>query len=100
MATVLGVLTVDSKGRAVFPQRLREELRLSEGTQLLVERESDGRVSLVPAELVPRDQMWFHSPEMRARMARAEQSLEQGHSTRTQGEAETQAYLDRLKGTR
>lgn len=61
MATVLGVLTVDAKGRAVFPQKLREELGLTEGTQLRVEREADGHLSLVPAELVLRDQLWFHS---------------------------------------
>ncbi len=100
MATVLGILTVDSKGRAVFPQKLREALGITEGTQLLVEREADGHVSLVAAELVPRDQMWFHSPEMRTRMALAERSFEQARSTRTKGEGETQAHLDGLKGKR
>lgn len=100
MGAVLGVLTLDGKGRVVFPQKLRDELGLVEGTQLLVEREADGQVLLVPAELVPRDQLWFHSPEMRERMARAEESVQQGRSTRTKGEAQTQAHLDRLKSKR
>ena len=97
MSELLGVLTVDAKGRTVLPQRVRRELGLEEGAQMRVERTDDGEVKLVPAVLVPRDQLYFHTPEMRARLSRAEASFENGTSTRTNGEEETQAFLDSLK---
>lgn len=97
MTELLGIATMDSKGRAAIPQHVRRELGLNEGVQLRIERDSDGRIELVPAELIPRDQLYFHSPEMHARIARAEQSFADGTSTRTDGEAETQALLDSLK---
>lgn len=33
---------------------------------------------LVPATLVPKDQLWFHHPEMQARIKRAESNLTEG----------------------
>ena len=54
MSEVIGVVTVDKKGRAVFPVALRQELGLVDGTQLRVERTDEGAYELVPAELVPR----------------------------------------------
>lgn len=97
MSRVLGFITVDKRGRAVFPQALRRELGLAEGTQLRVERTDGGAYELVPAELVPRDQLYFHTPEMRERVDRAERSFRDGTSTRTQGEEATQQFLDTLK---
>ncbi len=94
---VLGIVTIDSKGRGSFPQGLREVLDLTEGAQLRVERDAEGRIGLVPVELVPRDQLYFHSPEMRERLARAERSVAEGTATRTKGETETLAFLDSLK---
>jgi AbrB family looped-hinge helix DNA binding protein len=97
MSELLGVLTVDGKGRTVLPLRVRHELGLDEGSQMRVERTDDGEILLIPAVLVPRDQLYFHTPEMRARLSRAETSFENGTSTRTNGETETQAFLDSLK---
>lgn len=97
MSQVIGVVTVDKKGRAVFPLALRQELGLTEGTQLRVERTDSGAYELVPAELVPRDQLYFHTAEMRERVERAERSFREGTSTRTEGEVATQQYLDSLK---
>jgi AbrB family looped-hinge helix DNA binding protein len=97
MPRVLGVVTIDRKGRAVFPLALRRELGLTEGTQLRVERTDDGAYELVPAELVPRDQLYFHTPEMRERLERGERSFRDGTSTRTEGEEPTQQFLDSLK---
>jgi len=97
MAQVLGVFTVDSKGRAVLPLALRQELGLTEGTQLRVERTDDGAYELVPIELVPRDQLYYHTAEIRERVERAERSFREGTSTRTEGEAATERFLDSLK---
>lgn len=97
MSELLGVLTVDGKGRASLPLKVRRELGLRHGSQILVERTDDGEIKLILAELVPRDQLYFHSPEMRTRLERAEASYREGRSTQTDGEAATQAFLDSLK---
>ena len=41
--------TVDSKGRLVLPQSVREQLEITPGTEVTV-REEDGRVVVDPAE--------------------------------------------------
>jgi len=97
MAKLLGVATMDSKGRAAIPQSVRRELGLVDGVQLLIERTDDGRIELVSAELIPRDQLYMYSPDMRERLERAERSFADGTATRTNGEDETQAFLDSLK---
>ena len=97
MARVLGVVTLDKKGRAVFPVALREEMGLVDGTQLRVELSDDGVYELVPAELVPRDQLYFHTPAMRKRIEAAERSFREGTSTKTKGERATREFLDSLK---
>jgi hypothetical protein len=51
----------------------------------------------VPTTLVPDDQLWFHHPEMQARIRRAEEEFASGRSTRTETPAEAQAFLDNLK---
>ncbi len=67
------------------------------GTQLRVERTDDGAYELVPAELVPRDQLYFHTPAMRRRVEAAERNLREGASTKTKGERDTTRFLDSLK---
>ncbi|HUQ48988.1 MAG TPA: hypothetical protein VM053_12210 [Gemmatimonadaceae bacterium] len=97
MSRVIGVVTLDRKGRAVFPVALRQEMGLTDGTQLRVELTDDGAYELVPAELVPRDQLYFHTPPMRRRIEAAERSIREGSSTKTKGESETRKFLDSLK---
>ena len=97
MSHTIGILTIDRKGRTTFPQEMREELGITEQTQLRVDRTDDGAYELVPAVVIPRDQLWYHSPEGRERLRNAESSFGAGRSTRTSGEAETQRYLDSLK---
>jgi len=47
--------------------------------------------------LVPKDQIWFHHPEMQARIRRAEEDFASGRFTRTETPDEAQAFLDSLK---
>ncbi len=54
---------------------------------------------LVPA-FVPDDQLWFHHPEMQARIAKAEEGFAAGRSTRTATPQEAQDFLDGLKKAR
>lgn len=52
---------------------------------------------MVSATLVPNDQLWFHHPDIQARVAWAEMAFAEGRSTRTSSPAEAQRFLDSLK---
>lgn len=67
------------------------------GDLILLEKTAKGTFELVPAELVPRDQLWFYQPEMRALLADAEADFASGRAVRTDTPEEAQAYLDSLK---
>jgi DNA-directed RNA polymerase specialized sigma24 family protein len=51
----------------------------------------------VPQAPMPRDQSWFHHPEVQKRVAEAEADFREGRYTRTATPEEAQAYLDSLK---
>jgi bifunctional DNA-binding transcriptional regulator/antitoxin component of YhaV-PrlF toxin-antitoxin module len=93
----LGVLTFDKKGRTTFTERMRQALEIEDGTYVIVERTERGTFELVPATLVPNDQMWFHHPAMQARVAQAERDFAAGGFTRTETPHSAQALLDGLK---
>ena len=93
----LGVLTFDKKGRTTFTERMRQALEIEDGTYVIVERTERGTFELVPATLVPNDQMWFHHPAMQARVAQAERDFATGGFTRTETPHNAQALLDNLK---
>src|SRR5437868_3327280 len=97
MATVTTFLTLDKKGRTTLPEEVRQALGVGAGDFLLLERTDRGTFELVPATLVPNDQLWFQHPEMRARVARAEESFDRGLSTRTETPEQAEAFLDSLK---
>jgi len=93
----LGVLTFDKKGRTTFNGRMRRELQIDEESYVVVQRTEDGTIQLVPAALIPKDQLWFHHPEMQARIAEAEADIAAGRVTVTRTIEEAQALLDSLK---
>ena len=97
MARAVSFLTLDKKGRTTLPEEVRTALGVEVGDLILLERTDRGTYELIPATLVPKDQLWFHHPEMQARIRRAELDLAEGRSTRTQAPEEAQAYLDGLK---
>jgi AbrB family looped-hinge helix DNA binding protein len=90
-------LTLDRKGRTTLPEEVREALGVGAGDFILLERTDRGTFELVPATLLPNDQLWFHHPEMQARIARAEEDFARGRSTRTETPEQAQAFLDGLK---
>jgi bifunctional DNA-binding transcriptional regulator/antitoxin component of YhaV-PrlF toxin-antitoxin module len=92
-------MVVDKRGRGTFPEDVRRELGIGgeDGQILLLSRTPHGTIELVPAVLVPRDQFWFHHPEMQQRIGEAEADFREGRSTRTDTPEEAQAFLDRLK---
>jgi bifunctional DNA-binding transcriptional regulator/antitoxin component of YhaV-PrlF toxin-antitoxin module len=95
----MAFMTVDRRGRGTFPEEVRRELGLGSGDTNLVilERTGRGTFELVPAALVPKDQLWFHHPEVQARIAEAEGDFREGRFVRTETPDEAQAYLDSLK---
>jgi AbrB family looped-hinge helix DNA binding protein len=90
-------ITVDKKGRATLPEEVREDLGISEGDIVILEKTERGTYELVPASLVPRDQLWFYHPEMQARIAEGEQNFRDGRYTSTKTPEEARAFLDSLK---
>lgn len=93
----MAFLTLDKKGRATLPDDVRSELGVGAGDFILLERTERGTFELVPAALIPKDQLWFHHPEMRARVDQAEKEFAGGRSKRTETPEQAQAFLDRLK---
>lgn len=90
-------LTLDQKGRTTLPEEVRTSLGVGPGDLILLERTERGTFELIPATLVPNDQLWFYHPEIQARVAQAETELAEGRSTRTNTPDEAQALLDSLK---
>lgn len=54
-----------SKGQITLPQQVRRDVGLEEGDDLLVTVQ-DGRIVLIPASLIPKDQAWFWTEEWQA----------------------------------
>jgi AbrB family looped-hinge helix DNA binding protein len=97
MAKAVSFLTIDKKGRTTLPEEVRLALGVEAGDLILLERTDKGTFELIPATLVPKDQLWFHHPEMQRRVGRAESDFTAGRSTRTETPEEAQAFLDSLK---
>lgn len=100
MASTASYLSVDEKGRATLPEEVRASLGLRPGDFVLLEKTQRGTYELVPAALVPRDQLWFHHPGMQGRIQRAEADLAEGRTKVTRTAAQAQALLDSFKGGR
>jgi bifunctional DNA-binding transcriptional regulator/antitoxin component of YhaV-PrlF toxin-antitoxin module len=92
-------LNVDKRGRSTLPEDVRRDLGIDgdEGALVILEKTARGTYELVPAALVPRDQLWVHHPEMRARIEEAEADFRAGRSTRAETPEDAQRYLDTLK---
>ena len=92
-------MSVDQKGRTTPPEEVRASLGLRPGDFVLLEKTERGTYELVPAALVPRDQLWFHHPEIQ-QIRRAEADLAEGRTRVTRTVAEAQTLLDSFKGRR
>jgi hypothetical protein len=100
MEDAMTFMLVDKRGRGPFPEEFRRLIGLEGGDPqiLLLSVTPHGTIELVPAALVPRDQLWFHHPEVQAGVAEAEADFREGRFTVTDTPEDAQAYLDHLKG--
>ncbi len=92
-------LTLDKKGRATLPEEVREALGVEPGDFILLDRTERGTYELVPAALVPKEDLWHFHPEFRARLREAEENYRAGRVYRTSGE-ELLKLLDSWKRER
>ena len=90
-------ITVGNKGRVTIPDGIRERLGLEEGDVVRMVVTEHNTLEIIPAEVVPRDQLWFSHPAIQERVARALEDIEAGRTTRVTNDAEAQAHLDKLK---
>lgn len=92
-------LTVDKRGRSTLPESVRRDLGIGDedATLVILQKTDHGTYELVPASLVPNDQLWFHHPAIVQRVAEAEADFREGRTTSTSTPEEAQAHLDRLK---
>lgn len=92
-------LTVDKRGRSTLPEEVRRDLGIGDEdtTLVILEKTDHGTYELIPAALVPRDQLWFHHPEMERRVGKAESDFREGRSTSADTPEAAQSFLDGLK---
>ena len=95
-STATGRATVGRKGRVTIPKAIRQILELDSGDEVVF-HVVDGRVEVIPMALVPRDQVWFYSRGMQARVMEAELDIATGRTTRVSSVEGLDAHLDGLR---
>jgi len=66
-----------AKHQVTIPHRIAKTLRLKKGDHMLM-RLVDGRVEMIPASLIPKDQMWFWTPEWQKKEREVDEALARG----------------------
>ncbi|HEV8385553.1 MAG TPA: AbrB/MazE/SpoVT family DNA-binding domain-containing protein [Candidatus Acidoferrales bacterium] len=74
-------IRVGAKRQVTLPREITRKLRLNEGDDLEV-RIQDDRIELVPLALIPRDQLWFWTPEWQAMEREADEDKAAGRVKR------------------
>ncbi len=70
-------IRVGAKRQVTLPREITRKLRLNEGDDLEL-RVEDDRIELVPLALIPRDQLWFWTPEWQAMEREADEDKAAG----------------------
>lgn len=66
-----------AKHQVTIPHRISKALQLRKGDHMLM-RLVGRRVEMIPARLVPRDQLWFWTPEWQKKEREANEDLAAG----------------------
>ena len=89
-------ITVDKKGRATLPEEVRSQIGLKGGDLVILERTPRGTFELVPAAVVPKDQLWFHHPAIQRRVAEAELEVKHQKGSKADTPAQAEKFLSEL----
>src|SRR5437870_5407488 len=65
---------VGAKFQVTIPRKISKALKIKKGDHLLV-RLIGQRVEMVPASLIPKDQLWFWTPEWQAKEREADEDI-------------------------
>jgi bifunctional DNA-binding transcriptional regulator/antitoxin component of YhaV-PrlF toxin-antitoxin module len=68
---------VGAKNQLTIPRRISRALKIKRGDHLLM-RLVEGRLEMVPARLIPADQLWFWTPEWQQKEREADAALARG----------------------
>ena len=66
-----------AKNQVTIPHRIARALKLKRGDHMLM-RLVGGRVEVIPASLVPRDQLWFWTREWQKQEREVDEALARG----------------------
>ena len=69
---------VGAKHQVTIPHRISKALRLKKGDHMLI-RLVGGRVEMVPVSLIPKDQLWFWTPEWQKKERDADEEIARGN---------------------
>lgn len=93
-AVIEDSIRMGSKNQVTIPHRISKALRLRKGDHMLV-RLVDRKVELVPARLIPKDQLWFWTPEWQQKEREADEEISRG---RVKASTSVKQLLKELKG--
>ncbi|MBA4389552.1 MAG: AbrB family transcriptional regulator [Syntrophus sp. (in: bacteria)] len=71
-------VTISAKGQVALPKKVRNKLRITTGDQFQVEI-SGTKIVLTPVVTVPKDQAWFWTDEIQAKVRASEEDYEKGN---------------------
>ena len=72
-----GTIRLGAKRQVTIPHRISSALRLKKGDHMLL-RLVGGRVEMIPVSLIPKDQLWFWTPEWQKKEREADEDIAQG----------------------
>ncbi len=70
-------IQIRTRNQITIPEKVLRELGLKPGDDLLVEI-NDGRLTLIPAVSIPRDEAYLFTPEWQKMLRQAEKELAEG----------------------
>jgi bifunctional DNA-binding transcriptional regulator/antitoxin component of YhaV-PrlF toxin-antitoxin module len=68
---------IGAKNQLTIPRRISRALRLKKGDHMLM-RLVGGRVEMIPVSLIPKDQLWFWTPEWQKKEREVDEALARG----------------------
>ena len=71
-------VTISAKGQVVLPKTVRSKLHIKTGDQFRVEI-SGTKIVLTPVVTVPKEQAWFWTDEIQAKVRASEEDYKKGN---------------------